>query len=85
MKKATDLLDAMRRNPARDWTMEDVRRVCEAQGCECLAPTRGSHWKIAAPGRSDILTVPARRPIKAVYIRKLVAMLEGIEHDGKAD
>ena len=85
MKKAADLLDAMRRNRAGDGTIADVQRVCEAHGCECLAPTRGSHWKIAAPGRSDILTVPARRPIKAVYIRKFVAMIEGIERDGKGD
>jgi hypothetical protein len=85
MRKAADLLDAMRRNPAGDWTIADVRKVCVRRGCECLAPTRGSHWKIAAPGRSDILTVPARRPIKAAYIRKLVAMLEGIERDGKDD
>jgi hypothetical protein len=83
MKKADDLLDAMRRNPASDWTIDDVRRVCEQHGCEGLAPTRGSHWKVAAPGRPDILAIPARRPIKVICIRKLVAMLEGMGRDGK--
>jgi len=38
-----------------------------------------------AAGQGEYLTVPARRPIKAVYIRKLVAMLEGMERDGKGD
>ncbi len=31
-----------------------------------------------APGEEAILTIPAKRPIKPVYIRKLLAMLEGI-------
>jgi len=85
MGKAADLLDDMRRNPAGNWTIADVRKVCEQYGCDCLSPTRGSHWKVAAPGRSEVLTVPARRPIKPVYIRKLVAILEGIERDGKGE
>ena len=85
MKKSADILDAMRRNPAGDWTIDDVLRVCERRGCECLAPTRGSHWKVAAPGRSEILTIPARRPIKAFYIRKLVGLLEGLERNGEGD
>ena len=85
MRKASDLLEAMRRNPSGNWTIDDVRKVCEQRGCQCLAPTRGSHWKVAAPGRSEILMVPARRPIKPVYVRKLVAMLEGIERDGKGE
>ena len=85
MKKTSDLLAAMRRNPNADWSIADIQKVCAQHGCECLAPARGSHWKVAAPGKAEILTVPARRPVKAVYIRKLVAMLEGIEGDGKGD
>jgi len=84
MKKAGDLLDAMRRNPTGDWTIDDVRRVCEQRDCELLAPTRGSHGKVVVPGKPEILTIPAKRPIKPVYIRKLAAILEGTERDGKA-
>ena len=36
----------------------------------------GSHWKVTAPDEGMILTIPARRPIKAIYVRKLLAMLE---------
>jgi hypothetical protein len=35
---------------------------------------RLSHWKVTAPDVEAILTIPAKRPIKPVYIRKLLAM-----------
>jgi hypothetical protein len=80
MAKTGDVLAAMRRNPAGDWTIEDIRRVCERCGLQCLAPLRGSHWKVAARGRPDILSIPARRPIKPFYIRKFVAMCDEAEN-----
>jgi hypothetical protein len=46
--KTGDVLAAMRRNPAGDWTIEDIRRVCERRGWQCLTPSRSSHWKVAA-------------------------------------
>jgi hypothetical protein len=72
MAKASDVLAAMRRNPAGDWTIEDIRRLCDHLGWRCLPPSSGSHWKVASP--TGILVVPARRPIKPFYIRKLVEM-----------
>jgi hypothetical protein len=71
--KADKLLAAMRRNPAGDWTIEDIRRLCDVLGWTCLPPTGGgSHWKVAIPGSEAILTIPARRPVKPIYIRKLM-------------
>jgi hypothetical protein len=82
MDKTDRLLDKMRRNPAGDWTISDVQTVCRALGWRCLPPTGGgSHWKIAAPGADMILTIPAKRPTKPIYIRKLVEMTKG-ENDG---
>lgn len=73
MSRADNLLDRMRRNPAGDWTIGDVQSLCSGLGWQCLPPTGGgSHWKVVVPGSDAILTVPARRPIKPVYIRKLV-------------
>jgi hypothetical protein len=81
MSKAEKLLNAMRRNPAGDWTIEDIRKLCEMLGWTCLPPSGGgSHWKIAAPGLETILTIPAKRPIKPIYIRKLMDMVKGGEH-----
>src|SRR6266849_6613583 len=50
-----------------------------------LPPTGGgSHWKITAADEEAILTIPAKRPIKPVYVRKLLAMM-GRRGDGEAD
>ena len=77
MTKAEKLLAGMRRNPAGDWTIQDIERVCNGLGWICLPPSGGgSHWKITAPDDDMILTVPARRPIKAIYVRKLLMMME---------
>ena len=67
----------MGRNPAGDWTIQDIERVCNSRGWLCLPPSGGgSHWKVAAPDDDMNLTILAKRPIKAVYIRKLLAMME---------
>jgi hypothetical protein len=77
MVKADKLLAAMRRNPSDDWTIQDIERVCNGLGWRCLPPSGGgSHWKVTASHGDAILTIPARRPIKAIYIRKLLAMMD---------
>jgi hypothetical protein len=72
-------LEQMRRNPVSDWTITDVEVVCRAHGIACTAPSRGSHYDLSHPDLPDILTIPARRPLKAVYIRKLVAFVDAVE------
>lgn len=42
---------------------------------------RESHYKISHPSRREILTVPFRRPIKPVYIRRLVRFIEAVGAD----
>ena len=73
----SDLLERMRRNPVGDWTIADVEAVCGAYGFACVPPSGGgSHYKVSHPALAEILTVPYRRPIRPVYIRKLVKMIE---------
>jgi hypothetical protein len=73
MTKADKLLERVRRNPAGDWTISDVQTVCDRLGWACLPPSGGgSHWKVVIPDSEFILTIPAKRPIKPVYIRKLM-------------
>lgn len=79
MSQATKLPAAMRRTPAADWRIEDVASVCRAFGVECVAPSRGSHYPIAHASVAAILTIPARRPVKPVYIRMLVDYLDAAE------
>lgn len=77
---AADLLEQMRRNPAGDWTIGDVEKVCLAHGLLFRAGRGTSHCHAKHPAAVEILTIPARRPIKPVYIRKLVHYIE--DHGG---
>lgn len=74
---ASDLLDRMRRNPAGNWTIHEVETVCREHGLLFRAGKGTSHCHAKHPGGREILTIPARRPIKPVYIRKLVRYIEG--------
>ena len=82
MSQAAKRLEAMRRNPKGDWTIEDVRVVCRLKGVACEAPAGGSHYDLSHPSQRDILTIPFRKPLKPVYIRLLVAFVDAVEdHD----
>ena len=71
----SDLLERMRQNPAADWTIRDVEAVCTQHGL-MFRTGKGSHWHAKHPTAREILTIPARRPIKPVYIRKLVRYID---------
>lgn len=72
------LLDDMRRNPAADWSISDIEIVCSQYGIRCIPPSGGSHYKISHASSHMILTIPARRPIKPIYIRRLVRFIEEV-------
>jgi hypothetical protein len=66
--------DRMRRNPRDNWAIKDVERLCRENGLMCSPPRGGgSHYKVS--GHGITLTIPARRPIKPVYIRALVGLI----------
>jgi hypothetical protein len=72
-------LEAMRRNPRADWTIEDVQAVCREHGVRCEASRGGSsHHKVFHPAMAAKLTVPFRRPVNPVYIRELVAFIDAV-------
>lgn len=74
--RAIDLLERMRANPRADWTIADVERLCRACGLTITSPRSGSHYKVRDRQGGATLTIPARRPIKPVYIRALVALAD---------
>jgi hypothetical protein len=75
----SDRLDKMRENPAGGWQMSDIQALCREHGVFCEAPRGGgSHYKIAHPTMPTKLTIPFKRPIKPIYIRKLVAFLDQV-------
>jgi predicted RNA binding protein YcfA (HicA-like mRNA interferase family) len=72
---ASGLLERMRANPAGDWQIGDVEALCREHGLS-FRRGKGSHAHAKHPMAHEILTIPARRPIKPVYIRKLVRYIE---------
>lgn len=77
MTRRDKLLDRMRANP-RDWRIEDIVAVCEAHGIACTPPRCGSHYKVKHESNAEILTIPARWPIKPVYVRDLVKFIDAV-------
>jgi hypothetical protein len=80
-------LDAMEINPRADWRIEDLERICnqlKELGVTMSPPKRGSHYTVRHTKLATILTVPAHRPVKAVYVKRFVDMIRSII-DGTVD
>ncbi|HLN23355.1 MAG TPA: hypothetical protein VK558_05155 [Patescibacteria group bacterium] len=76
MTTADKKLTAMRANP-RDWRIEDLQTVARRHGLTWEQPGT-SHVTFRAPGGGK-LTVPARKPIKPVYVVQFVALIDSLE------
>jgi hypothetical protein len=68
------LLEKMRRNPRGDWKIEDFKAIAAHYRIEWRSPG-GSHV-VFVSGSGMVLTVPARRPIKSVYVKQFVEMID---------
>lgn len=76
MSKAEKLLAKMRSNP-RDWRMEELETVANRFGVD-VRKTGGSHFVFMHPNSELAITVPFKRPIKAVYVTQFLALLDDI-------
>ena len=83
MSQGEKRLQRMRANPAGDWQIADVKLVCRTYGIECLEPSGGSHYKVAHPSQREILTVVHGRPIRAIYIKRLVQFVDAVTGAGQ--
>ena len=63
----------MKANPL-DWRIESLKGVADAAGVVYRQPG-GSHV-IFRHSNGAMLSVPARRPIKPVYVKKFVRLIE---------
>jgi predicted RNA binding protein YcfA (HicA-like mRNA interferase family) len=77
MNTASKLLTAMRQNP-NDWAMAKLLAVAKQYGME-VRSTGGSHLVFSHPSIKDPLSVPAHRPVKAIYIKRFVALIDQIQ------
>lgn len=73
MTRAAKTLAQMKANPL-DWRIESLKSVADALGLVYRQPG-GSHVIFRHPNGA-MLSVPARRPIKPVYVRKFVRLVE---------
>ncbi len=74
MTTSQKLLDKMRNNP-RDWRIEQLEMLAKHYGVN-VRKSGGSHVVFDHPRWVMLLCVPAHRPIKPVYIKKFVALID---------
>ena len=75
MSKAEKLLARMRNNP-RDWGIEDLKVLARRFAIDWRQPGT-SHVTFSAEGFIPV-TVPAHKPVKPVYVKKFLVLLDAI-------
>jgi hypothetical protein len=78
VSNADKILARMRANPKADWRIEDCQVLARSHGV--VWDSTGSHVTFRSPGGGRI-TVPARRPIKPIYITLFVAFIDRLQED----
>ena len=77
MSRAEKLLDSMRANPKGDWTPGSVKSVVRAYGLTLRQ--RGTSHAVVTNALGRHLTIPMHKPIKPLYIRRLVELIEAAQ------
>ena len=68
----------MRANPKGNWQIADLEVVATALGMK-VRKSVGSHVVFSHSTIPARVTVPARRPIKPIYIRQFVTLVDEIQ------
>lgn len=75
MSRIEKILAKMRNNP-RDWKIEDVKAIADRFGIDYRQPgTSHVTFRVSA---GEKLTIPAHKPIKAIYIKLFIAMIDSL-------
>ncbi len=79
MSAAGKTLQKMRRNQA-GWRIGELEAIADEKGLSCRRPGHGgSHEIFSISGVREIVSVPAKRPIKPVYIKTFLALIDSAE------
>ena len=81
MGKADKLLEKMRNNPS-DWRIDDLKVIANKFDLKFRQP--GTSHVTFSKGRYR-LTVPSHKPIKKVYVKKFILMIDSLEEDNDYD
>ncbi len=80
MGNAAKLLTRMKSNPKGDWTPDNIKTVAKAHNLTLRQ--RGTSHAVLTNARGHHLTIPMHKPIKPVYIKHLVTLIEeGLSHE----
>jgi len=75
MNTAAELLQSMRRNPL-DRQLAQLQTVARQNGIDWRHEGTGHCVFVRNDGKT--LSVPARRPIKPIYVKKFLELVEGV-------
>jgi predicted RNA binding protein YcfA (HicA-like mRNA interferase family) len=76
MSKIDKLIEKLRNNP-RDTSIGLIKKVLDKYRIEYIWG-KGDHLNVKHPKIDYILTIPAHKPIKPIYIIKLLKMIDEI-------
>ncbi len=71
----------MKANP-KDWRIEQLETIAKHYGVG-IRKTGGSHVVFDHHDWIELLCVPAHRPIKPIYVKKFIALIESLEVDNE--
>lgn len=80
MVKSEKVLEKMKNNP-KGWSFDDVKAACERKGCTVKNRNTGSHYAITHPLVEYTVILPKHKPIKPLYIRKLLEFFKRIDEE----
>jgi predicted RNA binding protein YcfA (HicA-like mRNA interferase family) len=81
MTQMEKLLDRMRKNP-RDWRIEDLERLARWLGMKIRKKGGGSHVIFQHDSSVIEASIPVHRPIKPVYVKKFLQLVEDLTGEG---
>ena len=78
MGKAEKLLQSMKSSPKSDWTPDNVKTLCQAFHLtfHLTLRQRGTSHAVITNRCGEHLTIPMHKPIKPLYIKRLVKLIE---------
>ncbi|MDD4092438.1 MAG: hypothetical protein PHQ63_07735 [Smithellaceae bacterium] len=77
MSSADKLIAKMRNNP-RDWQIDTLVSIADKHGIE-VRSHGGSHYIFSHPKVSFHPSVPAHRPIKPVYVKQFIDLIDAVK------
>ena len=81
MTKNEKTFNKMKTNP-KDWRIEQLETIARQYGVAVRKPG-GSHVVFDHNDLIELLCVPAHLPIKPIYVKKFIALIECLEVNNK--